>query len=163
LHEKPLYLTSNSPVGLKEAALDSPTFRGTVIHFGEQLDVVEKWLDGYIKSASRLANEVTSLENLVNQYLSHAAPPAQVSEALLDHDYTVLALKRYNEGAKEFWTATIKWMKKVESTVVDPIKAFIQNDVAALKVNETRYINSSARADLTAERQEIPRANSTHL
>jgi hypothetical protein len=95
---------------------------------------VEKWLENYIKSASRLANEVTSLEALVNNYLSWAAPPQQVSEALLDHDYTVLALKRYNEGAKEFWTATIKWMKKVESTVVEPIKTFIQTDVAGLKV-----------------------------
>lgn len=124
----------SSPVGLKEAALDSPTFRGTVIHFGEQLDIVERWLDSYIKSASRLANEVGSLENLVNTYLSLATPPQQVSEALLDHDYTVLALKRYNEGAREFWTATIKWMKKVESTVVEPIKVFIQTDVAGLKV-----------------------------
>jgi hypothetical protein len=105
-----------------------------VVHFGEQLDVVERWLENYIKSASRLANEVTGLEALVNTYLSWASPPQQVSEALLDHDYTVLALKRYNEGAKEFWAATIKWMKKVESTVVDPIRTFIQTDLAGLKV-----------------------------
>jgi hypothetical protein len=46
----------------------------------------------------------------------------------------VLALRRYNDGAREFWTNTIKWMKKVESTVIDPIKSFLQHDLASLKV-----------------------------
>jgi hypothetical protein len=124
----------HSPVGLKEAGLDSPTFRATAHHFGEQIDIVEKWLENYIKAASRVANEVTSLEALINTYLSWATPPQAISEAVLDHDYTLLALKRYNEGAKEFWMATIKWMKKVESTVIDPIRSFLQVDVANLKV-----------------------------
>jgi hypothetical protein len=127
-------MQTHSPVGLKEAGLDSPTFRATVHHFGEQIDVVEKWLENYIKAASRVANEVTSLEALINTYLSWATPPQAISEAVLDHDYTLLALKRYNEGAKEFWMATIKWMKKVESTVIDPIRSFLQTDVANLKV-----------------------------
>lgn len=123
-----------SPVGLKEAALDSPTFRATVVHFGEQIDIIEKWLDNYIRSASRLANEVSGIESIINTYLSWATPPAQVSEAILDHDYTALAMKRYNEGAKEFWSSTLKWMKRVESTVVDPIKAFMHTELAGLKV-----------------------------
>jgi hypothetical protein len=120
---------------LKEAALDSPTFRATTVHFGDQIDAIERWLETYIKAASRLANEVTSIESLVNSYLTCASPPQQVSEAALDHDYTVLALRRYGDGAREFWTAVIKWMKKVESTVVDPIKAFMHNDLASLKVS----------------------------
>jgi hypothetical protein len=133
-----------SPVGLKEAALDSPTFRATVHHFGEQIDVVEKWLDSYVKAASRLSNEVSAIENIINTYLQWATPPAQVSEAILDHDYTALALKRYNEGAKEFWSSTIKWMKKVESSVIDPIKSFVQTDLATLK-NYRRVLDQCQR------------------
>jgi hypothetical protein len=133
-----------SPVGLKEAALDSPTFRATAIHFGEQIDVVEKWLDSYVKSATRLSNEVSTIENIINTYLSWAMPPAQVSEAMLDHDYTALALKRYNEGAKEFWSSTLKWMKKVEGTVIEPIRQYLQTDLAALK-NHRRILDQSQR------------------
>jgi hypothetical protein len=46
------------PVGLKEAALDSPTFRATAVHFSDQVEVIERWLDGYLKSTQKLVNEV---------------------------------------------------------------------------------------------------------
>ncbi|KAF2400299.1 hypothetical protein EJ06DRAFT_425649 [Trichodelitschia bisporula] len=127
---KPLSLI---PVGLKEAALDSPTFRATAVHFGDQLDAVERWLDSYMKAASRLANEAMSFESFINMYLSFATPPPQVAETLMDQDYTGLAIKRYNDGAREFWTATMKWMKKVETTVAEPIRNFVQNDLANLR------------------------------
>lgn len=94
---------------------------------------MERWLEGYVRAASRLANEVTAIESLVNTYLACATPPIAISEAALDQDYTVLAIRRYNDGAKEFWTATIRWMKKVESTVADPIRSFSHNDIATLK------------------------------
>jgi hypothetical protein len=45
---------------LREASLDSPTFRGTVLHYAEQVDLIEKWLDGFIKAATKLVGEVLS-------------------------------------------------------------------------------------------------------
>ncbi|OCL10621.1 hypothetical protein AOQ84DRAFT_387387 [Glonium stellatum] len=127
---KPLSLI---PVVIKEAALDSPTFRATAIHFGEQIDVIERWLENYLKSVSKLAQEVSALENVVNGYLVASAPPLQVSEAVIDHDYTVLALKRFGEGAKDFWQSTLRGMKRIEMSVVDPVKYFLQNDLRMLK------------------------------
>lgn len=122
------------PVGLKEAALDSPSFRASVVHFGEQVDIVERWLENYVKSASRLAGEATLLESLVNNFLSASAPPQQVSEAVLDHDYTLLAIKRYGEGAREFWTQMLKGVKRMDSTVVEPIRSFLDKDLRSLRV-----------------------------
>ena len=121
------------PVGLKEAALDSPTFRATTLHFSEQVDIVEKWLDGYVKSITKLSHEVSTFESLVNGFVAFAAPPAQVSEAVIDHDYTLLAIKRYGEGAKEYWSSAISNLKKLDSNVVDPIRTFLQNDLRAFK------------------------------
>ncbi|KAF2502789.1 hypothetical protein BU16DRAFT_475189 [Lophium mytilinum] len=132
---KPLTLI---PVVIKEAALDSPTFRATAVHFGEQIDLIERWLENYIKSVSKLASEVTALEGIVNNYIAASAPPLQVSEAVIDHDYTALALKRFGEGAKEFWAATLRGMKRAENVVVDPIRSFLQNDLRMLK--ESRKI-----------------------
>ena len=72
------------PVGLREASLDSPTFRATAVHFADNIDAVERWLDGYVKAASRLVAEVSSLEATVNPFLSQSMPPALISEAVLD-------------------------------------------------------------------------------
>jgi hypothetical protein len=47
-----------SPATLKEASLDSPTFRGTILHYAEQVDLIDKWLDGFIKASTKLVNEV---------------------------------------------------------------------------------------------------------
>lgn len=125
-----------SPVGLKEAALDSPTFRSGFTHFSEQFDLVEKWLEGYVRCTSKLSHEVGNFESLVNGFLAQTTPPAHLSEAVIDHDYTLLAMKRYGEGAKEFWTATISGLKKIQANMVEPIKTFLHNDLRSFR--ETR-------------------------
>ncbi|PSN68194.1 hypothetical protein BS50DRAFT_676116 [Corynespora cassiicola Philippines] len=127
---KPLTLI---PVVIKEAALDSPTFRATAVHFGDQIDLIERWLDTYIRAASKLAAELNTLQSLVDSYILASHPPLQLSEAVLDHDYTVLALKRFGEGARDFWNNTLRGMKKAEINVCDPIRAFLQNDLRMLK------------------------------
>ncbi|OQO03125.1 hypothetical protein B0A48_11380 [Cryoendolithus antarcticus] len=128
--DRPLNLI---PVGLKEAALDSPTFRATALHFAEQIEQVERWLEGYVRAASKLVIEVSALETLINGVLAQSSPPAGVSEAVLDHDYTLLALMRYGEGAREFWNTTLRGVKKYDNIVVEPIKSFLSNELKAFK------------------------------
>ncbi|KAL8653338.1 MAG: hypothetical protein Q9210_002162 [Variospora velana] len=107
-------------VGLKEAAIDSPTFRAGVLHFADQVDIIERWLESWLKSALRVAQEAGALESIINGFLSQITPPANVSEAVLDHDYTLLALNSYGEGARELWTSTILRMRKMEARMVEP-------------------------------------------
>ena len=116
-------------MGLKEAALDSPTFRSGFTHFSEQLELIEKWLEAYIRSIAKLSNEIGNFESLLNGFLSQAVPPSYVSEAVVDHDYTLLAIKRYGEGAKEFWSTSVSGLKRMEGSMVDPIKVFLQNEL----------------------------------
>ncbi|MCJ1274419.1 SNF1-interacting protein [Puttea exsequens] len=145
-------LTLISPVGLKEAALDSPTFRSGFTHFSEQLELVEKWLELYIRSTNRLANEVGTFETLITGFLGQTIPPTHISEALLDHDYTLLAIKRYGEGAKEFWTATISGLKRLESNMVEPMKAFIHNDLRSFKEMRRSFESSQKQFDTLQSR-----------
>ncbi len=126
------------PVGLKEAALDSPTFRATVIHFSEQVDLIEKWVEEYMKSTNRLVAESATLENVIISFTSHALLPNSITEAVLDHDYSVLAMRKYGEGAKDFWMSTLAVIKRLTAVVVEPIRAFLQNDLRAFKVRYCR-------------------------
>ncbi|KAL5420289.1 hypothetical protein PMIN03_000115 [Paraphaeosphaeria minitans] len=121
------------PVVIKEAALDSPTFRATAVHFGDQFDLIERWLTTYLTAVSKLASEIGALQTLVDAYVQASHPPLQLSEAIIDHDYTVLALKRFGEGAREFWNNTLRGMKRAETTVCEPVRAFLNNDLRMLK------------------------------
>ena len=122
-------MQSYRPVGLKEAALDSPSFRASTLHFVEQVDLVEKWLEGCVKSILRFSHELSSLESLFSGVLSNTAPPALLSEAILDHDYSLLAAKRYGDSAKEFWNASVACMKKMEVNIAEPLRNFLQTDL----------------------------------
>ncbi|KAI9822042.1 MAG: SNF1-interacting protein [Thelocarpon impressellum] len=139
---KPLNLI---PVGLKEAALDSPTFRATAVHVADQVEVIEKWLEGYVKSTGKLINDVSALEELVNNHLARSMPPPTISEAVLDHDYTLLAMKRYSEGTREFWSHTISGMRKMDSLLVEPIRTFLQGELRNFK-DSRRFLEQTQRS-----------------
>lgn len=132
------------PVGLKEAALDSPTFRATAVHFSDQVEIIEKWLDAYTKSVSKLDHDVLAIEETFNSFLLRSVPPANVSEAVLDHDYTLLAMKRFGETSREWWAQVISTMKKMETNVVEPIKAFMTGELRNFK-DARRYLEQSQK------------------
>ncbi|KKY15562.1 putative transcription factor [Phaeomoniella chlamydospora] len=149
------------PVGLKEAALDSPTFRATTQHFGDQVELVEKWLEEYLRSAIRVVGEVGTLETILNSFMSHAMLPMNVSEAVVDHDYSVLAMRRYSESAKDFWASTFTLLKKTNVLVIEPIKSFLNNDLRGFKeakktleTNQRYYDSVQARYSSQAKAKE---------
>ncbi|KAG9254908.1 uncharacterized protein F5Z01DRAFT_680988 [Emericellopsis atlantica] len=118
-------------VGLHEAALDSPTFRATAAHFAEQIEAVEKWLNGYVNSTSKLLHDIIALEDTINSYLTKTIPSA--ADGVIDNDYTFLALKRVGDGSREWWMQLLSSMKKMETTVVEPVRSFLVGDMRNFK------------------------------
>ncbi|KAL5337669.1 hypothetical protein BJX70DRAFT_229049 [Aspergillus crustosus] len=145
-------LVSVVPVGLKEAALDSPTFRATTLHFSDQIEYLERWLDGYAKAASRLATEVAGLEGMVGAFLSYSTNPLMVSEATLDHDYTLLSMRRCGESSKDMWNGLVSAARKIESLVSEPIRAFIQEDLRSFKDNRRILDQAQKQYDMLQAR-----------
>lgn len=132
------------PVGLREASYDSPTFRATAVHFSDQVEIVEKWLDAYIKSISKLVHDISGLEETFNSFLLRSVPPSNISEAVLDHDYTLLAMKRFGEGSREWWSQAITGMKKMDSNIVEPIKSFMAGELRNFK-DARRYLEQTQK------------------
>jgi len=102
------------------------------VHFSDQVEIIEKWLDAYIRSISKLVHDVSALEETVNAFLLRSVPPANVSEAVLDHDYTLLAMRRFGDGSREWWSHLISGMKKMDTNMAEPIKAFMGGEYVAL-------------------------------
>ncbi|AEO68808.1 uncharacterized protein THITE_2118489 [Thermothielavioides terrestris NRRL 8126] len=133
---RPSHPSPAIPVALNEAALDSPTFRATAVHFADQLDAIERWLDSYARSTSKLVHDVLAVEESVHAYLAKIAPPAIASPAdspVLDADYTLAALRRAADGARDWWGGLLAVVRRLEPLSVEPIRAFAQGDLRTFK------------------------------
>ncbi|ORY63423.1 uncharacterized protein BCR38DRAFT_344800 [Pseudomassariella vexata] len=138
------------PVVLNEAGLDSPSFRATALHFSDQVDGIERWLEGYTKTTSKLSHDIQILEATINDYLSKIVPPVNVIS--VDHDYTALALKRISEGSREWWTHMLNTAKKLDTQSVEPLRNFLQNDLRCFKETRRNLETSQKTFDTTLAR-----------
>lgn len=69
----------------------------------------------------------------MNSLLAFSSNPLHISEAILDHDYTLLAIRRQGECMKGLWESCISTVRKIDHMVTEPIRAFIQNDLRTFK------------------------------
>lgn len=74
------------------------------------------------------------MESVVNTFLSYFTSPLNISEAILDHDYTLQAMSRCGESSKDLWVGLVATSRKIESLVSEPIRAFIHEDLRNFKV-----------------------------
>ncbi|KAH7349963.1 PH domain-containing protein [Plectosphaerella cucumerina] len=121
------------PVVLNEAGLDSPTFRATAVHFAEQIDAIERWLEDYVRSTTKVSRDILALEENINFYLSRCFPPAAAADAIIDHDYTLLALRRASDGSREWWTQVLATMRKLDSIVAEPVRQFLAGEMRSFR------------------------------
>ncbi|KAJ4304209.1 SNF1-interacting protein [Collariella sp. IMI 366227] len=62
---------------------------------------------------------------------------------VLDADYTLPALRRAGDGAREWWTGILGVVRRLEPTGVDPIRAFLSNELRIFR--ETRRAMDAAQ------------------
>ena len=84
------------------------------------------------------------MEDPILNFLARAVP-GNISESVVDHDYTLLAMKRYAEGSKGFWTNVVVAGKRVHNNLVEPMTAFHRGDVKSFKVG--RPVQGEARRE----------------
>ncbi|KAF3078757.1 SNF1-interacting protein [Orbilia oligospora] len=139
------------PVNLKESALDSPTFRANVIHFCEQVDIVEKWLEGYIRSILKVVQELGGLEEALAATFSQSIP-SSISESILDHDYSLLAIELLAEAGRDFWSIAIAYSKRMQPQMIEPLSEFLRNDIRQFKECKRVFEASQQRYDVLLQR-----------
>ncbi|KAI0016688.1 PH domain-containing protein [Xylariomycetidae sp. FL0641] len=142
--------TASIPVGLNEAGLDSPSFRATALFFADQIDAIERWLEGYARTTAKLSHEMVGLEETINNYLSKIVPPPGIVS--VDHDYTALALKRIGDGSREWWVQVLNTARKLDSLCVEPIRGFLQSDLRNFKETKRLLEQSQKTFDQTLAR-----------
>lgn len=119
------------PVGLNEAALDSPTFRCAAIHFAEQLEQIERWLEAYVRASSKVSHDILALEDTINGYLRQTFPSGP--DGLIDPDYTLLSLKRVGDAQKDWWSQILGVMRRMDGLATEPIRSFLSGELRTFK------------------------------
>jgi len=142
------HVRPSTPVGLNEASLDSPTFRAIAVHFADQVEGFERWLDSYVRNTSKLTHDILALEDTINTYLSKTIPAPSVADGIIDNDYTLLALKRVGDGSRQWWTQLLSTMRRMDMISVDPIRNFINGELRTFK--ETRRALDQAQKTFDA-------------
>ncbi|KAI1752917.1 hypothetical protein F4782DRAFT_539967 [Xylaria castorea] len=138
------------PVTLNEAGLDSPSFRASALFFADQVDAIERWLEGYVRTTSKLTHDILGLEETINNYLSRLIPPPGIVS--VDHDYTALALKRIGDGSKDWWVHVLSIAKKIDTLSVEPVRAFLASDLRNFKETKRSLEQAQKTYDSTLAR-----------
>lgn len=73
------------------------------------------------------------MEEPINNFLARTVP-GNISESVVDHDYTLLAMQRYAEGSKGFWMNAILGARRVQNNLITPMITFQCNEVGRFKV-----------------------------
>lgn len=130
----------------KEAALDSPSFRASMNHLDSQLNYVDKWLESFTKSLSKLSAEMDSLQEHANSLISKFVP-SFVTQGVIDHDYTMLAMRRYAEISSYFWTSIIRKVKSHHLRIIEELSGFQKGDLKKYKDTRKIFDNAQVRYD----------------
>ncbi|GAP91048.1 putative PH domain-containing protein [Rosellinia necatrix] len=138
------------PVTLNEAGLDSPSFRASAVFFADQADAIERWLEGYVRTTSRLTHDILGLEENINNHLSRLIPPPGIVS--VDHDYTALALKRIADGSREWWVQVLNTAKKIDALSVEPVRTFLSSDLRNFKETKRALEQTQKTFDSTLAR-----------
>ncbi|CAN8096681.1 unnamed protein product [Discula destructiva] len=140
--------SSALPIGLNEAALDSPSFRAAAVHFADQVEHISTWLEGYVRSSTKLSHDILALEETINAFTRQTTPPPTGTDGLIDPDYTLLALKRVGDAQKDWWGQILSVMRRNDVLATDPIRTFLNGEVRVFK--DTRRHLDAARQTFDA-------------
>lgn len=89
-------------VTLKEAAMDSPTFRAHINHMDSELANVEEWLVALTALILKIPRQVKELRGYFNSFLEHMLPPF-LELGAFDTEVTVELMTTLKRGLKKAW------------------------------------------------------------
>ncbi|KAK9365979.1 hypothetical protein V1509DRAFT_312402 [Lipomyces kononenkoae] len=139
------------PVSLKEAALDSPSFRTAAWHIHEQIDAVERWIDLYVKAGHRLSNDADGMQETINMLLGRSFPTF-ITENVIDHDYTLTAMMSYSDGLRIVWSNFIKSVKGMEKNVIEQLENLQRKEIRQYKDIKRVFDSTQSRYDSLVSR-----------
>lgn len=120
------------PVLLREAVLDSVTFRAATKHFEDQVEAVDAWLTATVKQTKDFLNQFCRLEEQALNSQSKTIPTF-IESGIIDADFTVTAMSRHSEANRAYWTSIFSNARHAEQTLTEPLLRLQNNEMKEIK------------------------------
>ncbi|ODV90394.1 hypothetical protein CANCADRAFT_106047 [Tortispora caseinolytica NRRL Y-17796] len=139
------------PVLLKEATVDSPSFRAVVSEISNDIEHLDRWIDGSSKALVKLHADTDGLQDSINLWLSKLVP-IELSESLISPGSTLEAWVLFASSSKSVWLNTLNFVSLLEPKILEPLlnlqKSLIRHSREIRKhfeVAQSRYDSTLAR------------------
>lgn len=103
-------------IKLKEAALDSPSFRTSVHYFNSQIDQTEQWIDGLLKSLRKYPQQFNDFKEVNNVLFSQLIPDF-LKDGLINQDNSASILDTSKTNLSSMWEGTMKLMEVKDAKI----------------------------------------------
>lgn len=119
-------------VRLKEAALDSPTFRASTNFQSSQVEQIDHWIDGLLKTIRRYPTQFNDFKD-VNSVMVGQLIPEFLRVAMLGQDTTLGVIQNTKSSLESLWNAGLRDMEINESEITDVLMEFSKTSVKSYK------------------------------
>lgn len=113
-------------IKLKEAALDSPSFRASVNYFNSQIDQTEQWIDGLLKSLRRYPQQFNDFKE-VNNVLFNQLIPDFLKDGLINQDNSASILDTSKTNLSSLWQGNLNLLEIKEAEIVELLTDLSKN------------------------------------
>ncbi|KAI9494450.1 hypothetical protein BDB00DRAFT_818072 [Zychaea mexicana] len=121
-HCQPTLLT------LHDAVTDSPVYRANVLHFDEQLDLLEKWLDQLSRHLKQYTDKLAKF-NMETNNVCKKAIPVGIDSVLIDPNFTGAVIRSFSDALQTSLAFKTKLVSDLEDNFIQPLTQFVKTNL----------------------------------
>ncbi|KAI9279632.1 hypothetical protein BY458DRAFT_553750 [Sporodiniella umbellata] len=123
---------------LQDAINDSPVYRSSSLHFDEQLDLLEKWLDALSKQMKQYTEKMNKF-NLETNTLCKKVIPVGIDGIIIDPNFTGAVFKSFSDALQTSLAFKTKLVSDLEDNFIQPLQSFIKVQLKEFKDFKKQY------------------------
>ncbi|KAI8646412.1 hypothetical protein BD408DRAFT_380453 [Parasitella parasitica] len=117
---------------LHDAITDSPVYRSSTLHFDDQLDLLEKWLESLSKYMKLYVNQLNKF-NLETNTLCKKVIPVGIDDSMIDPNFTGAVIKNFSDALQTGLAFKTKLVSDLEDNFIQPLQSFVKTHLKEFK------------------------------
>ncbi|KAL0094082.1 hypothetical protein F4703DRAFT_1924803 [Phycomyces blakesleeanus] len=122
----------NTLITLQDAITDSPVYRANILHFDEQLDLLERWLETLSKHMKLYCDRLNKF-NLETNLVCKKAIPVGIDDTLIDCNFTGAVIKSFSDALQTSLAFKTKLVTDLEDNFIQPLQQFVKTHLKEFK------------------------------